>query len=569
MLRSTTLPSTLAAAALLGLAACSPLWGAVPPGGTGDQAAPAADATSFAAGPAAAEATSSTAGSDSGSPAPTAAPSPTPQTLWISPSVPDALRAYALGAQLTIIGDPAVASLRLDLAAGDGAQSSWIYALVTPFPALTDGVRLSELLAAWGGAVAPPPFSGRPLWMDAPTLGALTAAWGAPASGSVQVAALADLPELAWADRPAWAIVPFEALEPRWKVLTVDGQSPVRNDFDPNRYPLKAAFSLQPPSFSLPAANRDPARLTVLAMTGVTALVRQTAIRMDRHGALYPAQEIGPVLRSADLTHISNEVPFAEGCPPPDPDPGSLRFCSDPGYMALLEDVGADVIELTGNHFQDYGSTAALFSLDLYDQHGLPYFGGGRDLEASFEPVRIVDHGNRFAFIGCNYAGPTANWADVGWPGSTPCDYPRLEEIIAGLRADGYLPIMTFQFYEYYQPEPTDYEVRDFRRMADAGAVIVSGSQSHFPAAMEFYAGSFIHYGLGNLFFDQMWYELPGGELTDLTSKLFVDLHVFYDGRHVSSELLTYKIEDYARPRPMTDAERSPFLEYIFGAAGW
>jgi poly-gamma-glutamate capsule biosynthesis protein CapA/YwtB (metallophosphatase superfamily) len=33
--------------------------------------------------------------------------------------------------------------------------------------------------------------------------------------------------------------------------------------------------------------------------------------------------------------------------------------------------------------------------------------------------------------------------------------------------------------------------------------VIVSGSQAHQPHGFEFYNGSLIHYGLGNLFFDQ------------------------------------------------------------------
>ncbi len=102
------------------------------------------------------------------------------------------------------------------------------------------------------------------------------------------MAAADQLVDSAWADRPAWAIVPFEALEPRWKVLSVDGQSPVHNDFDPTAYPLKIAFSLQPAAFSLPPSNRDPDKLTVLAMTGTTALVRGTADRMEKNGVLYP-----------------------------------------------------------------------------------------------------------------------------------------------------------------------------------------------------------------------------------------------------------------------------------------
>jgi poly-gamma-glutamate synthesis protein (capsule biosynthesis protein) len=51
--------------------------------------------------------------------------------------------------------------------------------------------------------------------------------------------------------------------------------------------------------------------------------------------------------------------------------------------------------------------------------------------------------------------------------------------------------------------------------------------------------------------------------------EMFVDRHVFYDGRHISTELLTGLIEDYSRPRPMTAEERKDFLGRMFSASGW
>ncbi len=65
------------------------------------------------------------------------------------------------------------------------------------------------------------------------------------------------------------------------------------------------------------------------------------------------------------------------------------------------------------------------------------------------------------------------------------------------------MPIVTLQYQEDYFPHATGTAIRDFRPLAEAGAVIVNGSQSHVAKAMEFYANGFIHYGLGNLFFDQ------------------------------------------------------------------
>ena len=97
--------------------------------------------------------------------------------------------------------------------------------------------------------------------------------------------------------------------------------------------------------------------------------------------------------------------------------------------------------------------------------------------------------------------------------------------------------------------------------MAEAGAVVVSGSQAHHPMTFELYQGALIHYGLGNFIFDQM-YELG-------TRQEILDRHVFYDGRYLGVEVLTAMLEDYSRPRPMTDAERQDLLRRIFADSGW
>ena len=142
---------------------------------------------------------------------------------------------------------------------------------------------------------------------------------------------------------------------------------------------------------------------------------------------------------------------------------------------------------------------------------------------------------------------------------------------IKQLRVQGYLPIVTFQYKEGYSPIVMPWQSVDFRRAAEAGAVIVSGSQSHVPLQMEFDNGTFIHYGLGNLFFGQMANQPPGPGLPLQPAERyeFMDRHVFYDGRYISTELLTSMLEDYARPRPMTPDERAALLQAYFGYSGW
>ena len=113
--------------------------------------------------------------------------------------------------------------------------------------------------------------------------------------------------------------VPFERLTPQLVVVDIDGQNPVENNarFDDDAYPLRRR-SMHGPAHPAPAAapdellnalpdgNRDPERLTVVAMTGVTAMVRYTAAQMDQRGTAWPAEVIGPELAQADITAISN-----------------------------------------------------------------------------------------------------------------------------------------------------------------------------------------------------------------------------------------------------------------------
>lgn len=489
---------------------------------------------------------------------------PTPVERRISDSAPTLLRARIEGLNL-----PPEVALALDLQPPADVskpyetQFQWVYALVSPFPTVRDDVTMDELRAAWEG-------DGHALLVAESTLMAFTALWGEPASGSVRSVAKDELLDTAWSES-AWALVPFEELTPRWKVLTVDGQSPIRKGFDVSTYPLVVSFTLQSSAnlqFSdFPTSNYDSGKLTTVILTGVTALVRATAFKMETKGLTYPGEDIRDILREADIAHISNEISFFTGCPYPNPNSGRLVFCSDPKYMELLLDVGMDVVEMTGNHFADYGRAAAEETIAIYNANNIPYFGGGLNLADSYEPATFDVNGNKIAFLGCNMPDVGGfKVAEETRPGATPCDLDYMSTKILELKDQGYVVIFTFQWYEDYAAAPNPDAVEDFRRVADAGADIVSGSQAHYAKMMEFYDDSFIHYGLGNLFFDQMgnfeW--MPEG-----IRREFLDRYVIYDGKLVSVELVTAMLEDFARPRPMTDEERAAFLEEYFIHSGW
>ena len=125
------------------------------------------------------------------------------------------------------------------------------------------------------------------------------------------------------------------------------------------------------------------------------------------------------------------------------------------------------------------------------------------------------------------------------------------------LVSEGYLVIATFQHEEVYTWAPVYAIERDFQIMADAGAIIASGSQSHVPHFAEFWKDSFFHYGLGNTFFDQFGIA----ENTDIG---FLDRHVFYEGRYLGVELFPIKFLDKVQARLMNPEERAQTFQAMF-----
>jgi poly-gamma-glutamate synthesis protein (capsule biosynthesis protein) len=432
---------------------------------------------------------------------------------------------------------------------------------------LIDEVSWPDVQAGWEG-VASGPIGGWSLLMADDTAKALATVLGGSAPDAVEIVTAGEIVQRAWDVRPAWAIVPFDQLEPRWKALRLDGNSVFDKGLDTDAYPLVVRVGVTGKGHGVaklmelvgaPLTNRDPEKMTVLVMTGVTALGRCTATTMDREGVLYPARDIRPWLVDADITHISNEVSFANNCQQSCRD--SVVFCARPNYIELFEDLDIDVIELTGNHLLDWGQGAMDLSLEMYDERGIPYYGGGWDVAQAQRPLTVTHGVHTFGFIGCNPVGPEPDWATESRAGSAPCNFDWMHAQIRQMREQSIIPIVTLQYWEFDRFEPTPQQMADFRGMVDAGAVIVSGSQAHHPQTFEFHNGTFIHYGLGNLFFDQMqWIEYR---------REFVDRHVFYDGRHLGTEVLTALLEDYARPRPMTTEERNAFLTEVFAASGW
>lgn len=413
----------------------------------------------------------------------------------------------------------------------------WRYAVITePFDPTQDlGADALDLLWQEGGLAA-----------SAETQAALSLVLGA----SANVAPLTGRPQL---DATHRAIVPAHELTPHSKVLTIDYQHPLSGSLV-----AEAPRQLVVPLCGSPRApvrNIDPARMTTLVMSGTTALTRRIADRMDKRGMTYPAREVKPWFVAADLVHVSNEVSFVRRCDPAVGDK-ELSFCSREEYIELLEEIDADIVELTGTHLNDYGRKWIDHTIDMYEARGWAWFGGGRTQIEASEP-RIVEHaGNYLAFLGCNAVGTRLHSLTRG-AGFAACDWARMEWQIADLRRRGFVPIVSIQHDEVYTHKPPAVLARDLRRMAAAGAAFVMGSQAHCAHPWQMHHNAYVHYGPGNLFFDQR----RSGTLDATTNKLYI-----HAGQLLTVEHL-YTTYEHGTPRQLDDAERAEFLGKLAAAA--
>lgn len=444
-----------------------------------------------------------------------------------------------------------------------------VYAVVDWFPTKYTNIGSEDLLNLWQGK--PTPDGINTLIVATDTLGVFTDMWGKPAA-SVTGVASDQLVDAIWHNKTALAIMPFDQLVPKVKMLNVDDLNILDRDAKIDSYPLVARLYASGDATALKkftaafykknaATNRNPDRMTKLIMTGVTAISRTSAFKIDAAGdPALPARAVADVLKAADITHVSNEVPFTDLCKPV---LGTLQLCSKPEYIEAFKLAGVDLISSTGNHMNDYGIKAFSDTLDLFAKDGYKVFGGGHNDAEAAKVLVVEDHGNKLAFLGMNSFGPTTVWATADRPGAQKYDKDTLHQELAEARKEADVVLLDMQADETYEYQPNQNNKDLFRDAIANGADIVTGVQAHQPQAVEFTPDGkqMILYGLGNLFFDQMQ--------SDNVRQGLVVRHTIYNGRVIQTELLPTLLEDYVQPRWATPTEAQTILDLVWGASGF
>ncbi|MEO0563259.1 MAG: CapA family protein [Chloroflexota bacterium] len=333
------------------------------------------------------------------------------------------------------------------------------------------------------------------LWLDDETIASL--ATYDIALSPARTTTRAELERALWNDREAYSFLPWDAVTTRYRVLHIDGEHPLLRD-DLDGYPL--AIESDTPNF-------DPSALTTLTLSGVTAITRNSIAPIDAQGVEWAANGIADFTSSVDYFHTSNEVSFTDSCPSTVGIQQLGAFCSKTAHFDVLELANVDIVELSGNHNNDYGYDAYRDTLALYRENGIQTIGGGETEAEARQPLILAHQGNTIAMLACNDAGPFYAVVGPERPGAAACG-PWLQDTMTELQGITDLIVVTVQHVEFEEYEPRPAIEFDFRQIADWGADVVAGTHAHKPQTFEFYntvrgEQTLLHYGLGNLFFDQ------------------------------------------------------------------
>ena len=63
------------------------------------------------------------------------------------------------------------------------------------------------------------------------------------------------------------------------------------------------------------------------------------------------------------------------------------------------KEMGTDIVSLANNHVYDYGPDALYDTADLLEKAGIPYVGGGRNIEEAKRPVYMIVNGIKIGFV--------------------------------------------------------------------------------------------------------------------------------------------------------------------------
>ncbi|WP_448004780.1 CapA family protein [Agromyces bauzanensis] len=239
-----------------------------------------------------------------------------------------------------------------------------------------------------------------------------------------------------------------------------------------------------------------------IAFVGDVMLGRLVAEELRRRPPEFPWGDTLPLLRRADVLVGNLEFVLADdGRPWPGK---TFHFRADPEAVASLEVAGFALVSVANNHVLDFGTDAALESLETLARRGIRFAGAGPDADAARRPAVIHLDGLTIGMLAFTDNEP--DWeAGPASPGvrHVPVDLgdPRAVDLLATVARERRLVdllIVSAHWGGNWGVDVPRSHRRFGRALVDAGADVVFGHSPHIVRGVEVYRGRPILYGAGD-----------------------------------------------------------------------
>ena len=220
------------------------------------------------------------------------------------------------------------------------------------------------------------------------------------------------------------------------------------------------------------------------------------------YGCISP--ELMTIMQQADLMCLNNEFTYSTNGSPLKGK--AYTFRANPSRVAVLQEMGVDVAQLSNNHVYDYGKQALLDTFTTLENAGIKYFGAGRNLEEAMTPLYFELDGKVVALVGASRAEkykmtPQATNEE---PGILRCyDTKLFLQAIKEADKNADFVIAVVHWGTEYSTKLEEVQLTTGKEYLDAGADAIIGGHSHCLQGMEYYKDKPIIYSLGNFWFNK------------------------------------------------------------------
>lgn len=250
------------------------------------------------------------------------------------------------------------------------------------------------------------------------------------------------------------------------------------------------------------AGSTDKLASVILSFAGDVYFSELAGQNYDKKGISALADdEMLSYMQKADLFVLNHEFVFSNRGEAMENKEYTLR--SDPKYVKILQELGADVVSIANNHILDFGQDAFLDTMRTLDDAKIAYAGGGRNIEEASAPVVRQIGGQSFAIFSATRVSPSYDWyAGSKHPGILQTyDATDLNNAISEAE-ERYDHIIVLVHWGIERNEiPEEYQRTLAKGYVDAGADLIIGAHPHVLQGFEYYKGVPIVYSLGNYLF--------------------------------------------------------------------